>query len=110
MTIIPQGHSPVPYRGFGYRNIKLHEPRVYGIPNIPISDAPLQTLASPGYVLGPYDPFPCDHRHTLCRDSGFRDFSWRDFLVTENPKMSIPDARVSSLLHVTTSSSLYQVS
>jgi hypothetical protein len=35
-----------------------------------------------------------------CRVSGFRDFSYRMFLVTENPEVPNPDARVTSSFHV----------
>jgi hypothetical protein len=41
VAIIPQGHSLVPYRGFRHRNIEMHEPRIYGIPDVPIPNTPL---------------------------------------------------------------------
>jgi hypothetical protein len=51
MTIIPQGHSLVLYRGFRHRNIEMYEPRVYRIPDIPIPDTPLPgALVFSGYT------------------------------------------------------------
>ena len=41
VAIIPQGHSLVPYRGFGHHNIKMHEPHIYGILDVSIPDTPL---------------------------------------------------------------------
>jgi hypothetical protein len=44
MAIIPQGHSLVPYQGFRHRNIEMHEPRIYGIPDVLIPDTPLPCM------------------------------------------------------------------
>jgi hypothetical protein len=85
MTIIPQGHSLVPYRDFGYRNIALHESRVYGIPDIPIPDAPLPCVLALRLHRGPCDLHLCDRSPNSCRDSGFPITKIRRILNPETP-------------------------
>jgi hypothetical protein len=51
MAIIPQGHSLVPYRGFGHRNVEMHEPCIYEIPDVPIPDTPLPCVLALPAIL-----------------------------------------------------------
>jgi len=71
MTIIPQGHSLVPCRGFGHRNAEMHDPHVYGIPDIPIPSTPLPCVLAPFWLYrGPCDLIWCD-RYLMASHRGF---------------------------------------
>jgi hypothetical protein len=92
-TTSPCDRSLIPYRDSDIALSICMNPVPTGFP---ISRC-ASSDSSPSWLCsGPIRPFPCDHRHTLCRDSGFRDFSRRDFLVTENPEMPNPDSSGSS--------------
>jgi len=89
-TASPCDRSLIPYRDFMVFNTLIPLSTGSAIPDIPMHF--LQTLAPPGYVLGPYDPFPCDNRHTLCRDSGFHDFRCHKPLPLQSPDYRSTDA------------------
>jgi len=78
VAIIPQGHSLVPYRGFRHRNIKMHEPRIYGIPNVPIPDTPLPCVLALSAIPRSMWPAPM-WSLPYGFPSGFRTFLSKNF-------------------------------
>jgi len=92
MTGVPCDPRPNSHRGFGHRDLLMHEFRVHGIPDIPIPDAPIPYLIALSSILR--SMWPCTHISVvLWFPIGIRGFGVCDVNEHTPSGFPIPDLR-----------------